>query len=41
LLLAKRQGLVTAVGPLLGTIRSLGYWVSDYVVAVIKNLAGE
>ena len=40
-LLAKRQGLVTDVGPLLGTLRSLGYWVSDEVVAVVKNLAGE
>ncbi|MEI7939647.1 MAG: DUF3368 domain-containing protein [Verrucomicrobiota bacterium] len=41
LLLAKRQGLVTAVAPLLGTLRGLGYWVSDEVVAVVKNLAGE
>lgn len=41
LLLAKRQGVVTAVAPLLGTLRSLGYWVSDEVVAVAKNLAGE
>jgi hypothetical protein len=36
-----KQGLVTAVTPLLGTLRSLGYWVSDEVVAVVKNLAGE
>ena len=41
LLLAKRQGLVTTVAPLLGTLRSLGYWVSDEVVAAVKNLAGE
>ena len=41
LLLAKQQGLVTAVAPLLGTLRGLGYWVSDEVVAVVKNLAGE
>jgi uncharacterized protein len=41
LLLAKRQGLVTAVAPLLESLRSLGYWVSDEVVAVVKNLAGE
>jgi UDP-N-acetylglucosamine 2-epimerase (non-hydrolysing) len=41
LLLAKRQGLVTAVGPLLGTLRGFGYWVSDEVVTVVKNLAGE
>jgi len=41
LLLAKRQGLVAAVAPLLGTLRNLGYWVSDEVVAVVKNLAGE
>jgi hypothetical protein len=41
LLLAKQQGLVTAVAPLLGTLRSLGYWVSDEVVTVVKNLAGE
>ena len=41
LLLAKKQGLVTAVAPLLGTVRSLGYWVSDEVVTVVKNLAGE
>ena len=41
LLLAKQQGLVTAVAPLLGTPRDLGYWVSDEVVAVVKNLAGE
>ncbi|MCX6923148.1 MAG: hypothetical protein NT154_08065 [Verrucomicrobia bacterium] len=39
--MAVRQGLVTAVGPLLGAIRHLGYWVSDEVVAVVKNLAGE
>jgi len=26
---------------LLGTLRSLGYWVSDEVVAVVKDLAGE
>jgi predicted nucleic acid-binding protein len=41
LLLAKRQGLVAAVVPRLGTLRSLGYWVSDDVVAVVRNLAGE
>ncbi|MGO9202531.1 MAG: DUF3368 domain-containing protein [Limisphaerales bacterium] len=41
LLLAKRHGLVTAVTPLLGALRSLGYWVSDEVVNVVKNLAGE
>ena len=41
LLLAKRQGLVTAVAPLLETLRNLGYWISDEVVAVVKNLAGE
>ena len=41
LLLAKRQGLVTAVAPLLESLRSLGYWVSDEVVVVVKNLAGE
>jgi predicted nucleic acid-binding protein len=41
LLLAKRRGLVTAVTPLLGTLRSLGYWVSDDVVNVVKSLAGE
>jgi len=41
LLLAKREGLVTAVVPLLETLRGLDYWVSDDVVAVVKNLAGE
>ena len=41
LLLAKRQGLVTAVAPLLANLRSLGYWVSDELVAVVKNMAGE
>ena len=41
LLLAKRQGLVTAVAPLLVTLRSSGYWVSDELVAVVKNMAGE
>jgi predicted nucleic acid-binding protein len=41
LVLAKQQGLVTAVVPLMGSLRSLGYWVSDEVVTVVKNLAGE
>ena len=41
LLLAKRQGLVTTVAPLLTMLRTRGYWISNEVVAVVKNLAGE
>jgi predicted nucleic acid-binding protein len=41
LLLAKRHGLVTTVASLLAMLRTRGYWVSNEVVAVVKNRAGE
>lgn len=41
LLLAKRQGLVQTVAPLLENVRKAGYWVSDEVMAVVRRLAGE
>ena len=41
LLLAKRQGFIPSVTPLLATLRSAGYWVSDEVVSTAQKLAGE
>ena len=41
LLLAKRQALVPAVVPLLENIRKAGDWLSDDIINVAKNLAGE
>ena len=41
LLLAKRQGLVPAVVPLLEQVRQAGYWLSDEVLSVAKTLASE
>jgi predicted nucleic acid-binding protein len=41
LLLAKKRGLVAGVTPLLEEARSKGYWLSDRLVALAKDLAGE
>jgi uncharacterized protein len=41
LLLAKRQGLLAAVSPLLETLQNAGYWVSAELVEVVRKLAGE
>jgi predicted nucleic acid-binding protein len=41
LLLAKRQGFVETVGPLLDEIRCHGYWLSDALVEQVQRLAGE
>jgi predicted nucleic acid-binding protein len=41
LLLAKRQGFVEAVGPLLEEMRRHGYWLSDAVVEQVQRQAGE
>jgi uncharacterized protein len=41
LLLAKRQGLVEAVGPLLDEMRHHGYWLSDALIEQIQHQAGE
>jgi predicted nucleic acid-binding protein len=41
LLLAKRRNLIPSVSPLLASLRSSGYWVSDAVVNTVIHLAGE
>ncbi len=41
LLLAKRQGFVDAVGPLLAELRRHGYWLSDALVEQVQRQAGE
>ena len=41
LLLAKRQGFIETVGPLLDEIRRHGYWLSDALVEQVQRLAGE
>lgn len=41
LLKAKEQGLVPAVGPLIGQLRHGGIWLSDAIVAEALKLAGE
>ena len=41
LLLAKRQGFVGTVGPLLDEIRRHGYWLSDALVEQVQRQAGE
>lgn len=38
---AKKQGLVTAVVPLLETLREQGYWLSDDVVRLTRQMIGE
>jgi hypothetical protein len=41
LLLAKEKGLVENVGALLRELKYHGYWLSDQVIAVAMQLAGE
>jgi predicted nucleic acid-binding protein len=41
LLSAKKQGLITAVLPLLISLREQGYWLSDALLAEIRRLSGE
>ena len=41
LLLAKRKGLIDSVEALLQELRSAGYWLSDEVLSVVRNLAEE
>lgn len=41
LLAAKKQGLIDAVGPLLGAMRKTGYYLSDALAQAILNRAGE
>jgi len=41
LLLAKKRGLIDNVGSLLQELRAAGYWLSDEVIAVARNLAEE
>ncbi len=38
---AKRAGIISAVAPLLKTIRANGYWLSDRIAAEILRQAGE
>lgn len=38
---AKRAGLILLVAPLIGAIRTNGYWLSDRIVAEILRQAGE
>lgn len=39
--LGKEEGLVSQVGSLLEELREMGYWLSDEVVEMTKELAGE
>lgn len=41
LISAKKKGLVPAVMPLLETLRNEGYWLSDDLLAVVRNKVGE
>lgn len=41
LLLAKEKGILGNIGPLIDELRSQGYWISDEVVDIAKDLAGE
>lgn len=41
LLSAKKRGLIEVVTPLLGELRERGYWLSDRLVAHVRELAGE
>lgn len=38
---AKKKGLVTTVVPLLEALREQGYWLSDDVVTLTRQMAGE
>jgi predicted nucleic acid-binding protein len=41
LLLAKEKGVLEKIGPVLDELRALGYWLSDKVIEVAKELSGE
>ncbi len=41
LILAKKAGLLPAVGPVLREIRDQGLWISDSVMQTILHMAGE
>lgn len=41
LIFAKEKGLVSQVGSLLEELREMGYWLSDEVIEIAKELAGE
>ncbi len=41
LLAAKRRQLIEQVVPHLERARSMGYWLSDELIEIARNLAGE
>ncbi len=41
LFFAKKEGLIEAVTPLIAELRERGYWLSDYLAAHVRELAGE
>lgn len=41
MLLAKENGFLNEVGPLIEQVRSNGYWLSDAVVNLVKTMADE
>lgn len=41
LLMAKKGGLIPRITPLLEEIRRCGYWLSDELIAYLKQVAGE
>ena len=41
LLMGKERGLVEKIVPLLDELRQTGYWLSDEIVKIPKDLAGE
>ena len=41
LLLAKERGIITKVSELISELREQGYWLSDRVVEIARQLAGE
>lgn len=41
LLLAKRQGFIETIGPLIESIRHHGYWLSDSLVEQVRRQAGK
>ena len=41
LMLAKRQGLIGSVVPILEAVRAKGYWIADEIIDVTRKLAGE
>ncbi len=41
LILAKRRGLITSISPGIQALRDAGLWLSDSIVNILKNQAGE